>query len=182
VWRATNHARALSVRAALACHSWKRATDPETGAPKRFGFVEFAHAEGVLRALRVLRERPLASSEPLLVNVSSETQRFLDYHVAVQKSRRATIVAAPQLTRAPDGADDAQAKPVDAAAAAATAAADDASQEEALDKAALSAVQARAQLPALAAWPHRAAARADARARLRVRACVAGAGSREAGR
>jgi hypothetical protein len=170
----------MSVRAALACRSWKRATDPETGAPKRFGFVDFAHAEGVLRALRVLRERPLASSEPLLVNVSSETQRFLDYHVAVQKSRRATIVAAPQLTRAPDGADD---KPAAAAAAAATAAADDASQEEALDKAALSAVQARAQLPALAAWRHHcAAAQADALARLRVRACVAGAGSREAGR
>jgi RNA-binding protein 25 len=143
-------ARAAHASARAAPRSWKRSTDPETGAPKRFGFVEFVHADGVLRALRVLRERPLAGSEPLLVNVSSETQRFLDYHVALQKSRRATIVAAPQLNRVPDDAGDAQGKPADSSAAAATAAADDASQEEALDKAALSAVQARARLLARA--------------------------------
>ena len=35
----------------------------ESGAPKRFGFCDFEDAEGLLRALRVLKEYPLAGSE-----------------------------------------------------------------------------------------------------------------------
>ena len=33
---------------------WQRATDPHTNEPKRFGFVDFVTADGVLRAQRVL--------------------------------------------------------------------------------------------------------------------------------
>lgn len=34
--------------------SWKRAEDPETKAPKGFGFCEYQDVEGVLRAIRLL--------------------------------------------------------------------------------------------------------------------------------
>jgi len=80
--------------------SWKRTVDPATGTPKRFGFAEFESADGLLRAVRVLRDRSLASSEPLLVQLSAAAQRFLDYHIEQLKLRArgaaATIVAAPQ--------------------------------------------------------------------------------------
>lgn len=36
------------------CCSWKRAEDPETKVPKGFGFAEYADAEGVTRAIRLL--------------------------------------------------------------------------------------------------------------------------------
>jgi hypothetical protein len=94
----------------------------------------------VLRCLRVLRAAPLAGAD-LLVNVSQATQAFLDFHAAMLKSGRgrATIAAAPQLTRAPEEG----APAGDAAAAAAAAASDEASEEAAADKAAASAIQAR---------------------------------------
>ena len=38
-------------------------TDPETGAPKRFGFCDFEHAEGLLRTLRLLKDFSLLGSE-----------------------------------------------------------------------------------------------------------------------
>ena len=128
--------------------SWKRSTDPETGAPKRFGFAEFASPDGVLRALRVLREYPLAGSE-LLLNVSQATQKFLDFHVAQTKSRgRATIVAAPQLSNPPaDGA-----APVPSSVAAEAAA--EAAEEAAADKAAISAIQVRLRCCARLRSPH----------------------------
>jgi RNA-binding protein 25 len=117
--------------------SWKRSTDPETGAQKRFGFADFASPDGVLRALRVLRERPLAGSE-LLLNVSQATQKFLDFHVAQLKSRgRATIVAAPQLSNPP--AEGAAPEPGSVAAEAAA----EAAEEAAADKAAVNAIQVR---------------------------------------
>ena len=117
--------------------SWKRSTDPETGAQKRFGIADFASPDGVLRALRVLREFPLAGSE-LLLNVGQATQKFLDFHVAQLKSRgRATIVAAPQLSVPP--ADGAAPEPGSVAAEAAA----EAAEEAAADKAAVGAIQVR---------------------------------------
>ena len=75
--------------------------DPSTGKPKRFGFAEFESADGMLLAVRVLRDRVLASTEPLLVQLSAVAQRFLDFHVEQLKARArgsagATIVAPPQ--------------------------------------------------------------------------------------
>ena len=93
----------------------------------------------MLCALRVLRQAPLAGCE-LLLNVSSETQRFLDYHVSVQKSRRATIVAAPQLTRPPEDGGSAPAPPSGASDADAQR---EAAEREAQDKAVSSAIQVR---------------------------------------
>jgi RNA-binding protein 25 len=101
--------------------SWKRSVDPLSGAPKRFGFAEFDGAEGVLRAVRVLRDRPLAGS-PLLVNLSAAAQRYLDFHAEQIRSRAraqgATIVSPPQA--APGGAP--VELPVDAAGEAETSA------------------------------------------------------------
>jgi len=46
--------------------SWKRAEDPETKAPKGFGFCEFTEAEGVLRAIRLLNGLKVGVSPGLL--------------------------------------------------------------------------------------------------------------------
>jgi len=57
--------------------SWKRVMDPENNTPKRFGFCEFADAEGVLRAMRILDGFPVANEE-LLLNVNQATKAYVE--------------------------------------------------------------------------------------------------------
>ena len=57
--------------------SWKRVMDPENDTPKRFGFCEFADAEGVLRAMRILDGFPVAGEE-LLLNVNQATKAYVE--------------------------------------------------------------------------------------------------------
>jgi RNA recognition motif-containing protein len=49
--------------------SWKRAADPTSGKPKGFGFAEYETAEGVLRAMRLLKDYPLDGQELLVRNI-----------------------------------------------------------------------------------------------------------------
>ncbi|GMH45273.1 hypothetical protein BSKO_13230 [Bryopsis sp. KO-2023] len=57
--------------------SWKRQEDPETKQPKGFGFCEFADAEGVVRALRLLSNL-MVDGQELLVKSNSATQRYVE--------------------------------------------------------------------------------------------------------
>ncbi|KAK9825406.1 hypothetical protein WJX81_001920 [Elliptochloris bilobata] len=70
--------------------SWKRMTDPSTGAPKGFGFCEYEEVEGVLCALRLLNNLKLDGQE-LLLKTNTATQRYIE---AVEKQRAAAAAAA----------------------------------------------------------------------------------------
>ena len=71
-----------------AVRSWKRVTDPETQAPKGFGFCEYEDAEGVLRAIRLLHNLSLDGQE-LLLKCNSTTQKYVDDY----KARKAPSTA-----------------------------------------------------------------------------------------
>ena len=84
--------------------SWKRVMDPENDTPKRFGFCEFADAEGVLRAMRILDGFPVAGEE-LLLNVNQATKAYVEGYTekrtvtaeedaSVDAERRAVLEAA----------------------------------------------------------------------------------------
>eukprot|EP00898_Chlorokybus_atmophyticus_P005490 jgi/Chlat1/5942/Chrsp4S06262 len=73
--------------------SWKRVQDPETGKLKGFGFCEFSTAEGVLRALHVLKALAVDGQE-LLVNVNQATQKYVDEYIARKKAATEVGVAA----------------------------------------------------------------------------------------
>lgn len=61
---------------------WKRSVDLDSRKPKAFGFCDFATGEGVLRALRLLKDVRLEGGE-LLLKVDQKTQDFLrDYELA----------------------------------------------------------------------------------------------------
>ncbi|XP_071724471.1 RNA-binding motif protein 25 [Rutidosis leptorrhynchoides] len=60
--------------------SWKRPQDLRNGTPKGFGFCEFESAEGVLRALRLLRKFSLDGQELALI-VDQATTEYLERYV-----------------------------------------------------------------------------------------------------
>ena len=76
--------------------SWKRMTDPATGAPKGFGFCEYEEVEGVLCALRTLNSLRLDGQE-LLLKTNTATQRYIE---AWQKQRAAAAAAAAAAAKA----------------------------------------------------------------------------------
>ena len=79
-----------------AVKSWKRVMDPESNTPKRFGFCEFADAEGVLTAMRVL-DGFRVSDDELLLNVNQATKAYVESY----KSTR-------RISEAEDAAEDAR--------------------------------------------------------------------------
>ncbi|GAQ84979.1 RNA-binding protein 25 [Klebsormidium nitens] len=83
--------------------SWKRA------AGKGFGFAEYELAEGVLRAMRLLKDLPIDGQE-LLVNVNDATRLYLEQYSATKKLQKAPGSGAEPEVVIEDEADDGGAK------------------------------------------------------------------------
>ena len=73
--------------------SWKRVQDPETQAPKGFGFCEYEEAEGVEKALQLLNGLALDGQE-LLLKPNTATQRYIEELAARKAADKAKAEAA----------------------------------------------------------------------------------------
>eukprot|EP01012_Entosiphon_sulcatum_P012529 TRINITY_DN1786_c0_g1_i1.p1 TRINITY_DN1786_c0_g1~~TRINITY_DN1786_c0_g1_i1.p1 ORF type:complete len:534 (+),score=100.11 TRINITY_DN1786_c0_g1_i1:156-1604(+) len=64
--------------------TWKRASDPQTGQWRKFGFCEFHSAEGALRAFRLLNEFPFGPAQ-LTLKVEGKIAAYLKEYQGKRK-------------------------------------------------------------------------------------------------